>query len=65
MDVDTETGNLSLLTDAGETKEDVTLSKAPAEGNDPLLPVGHGPRSEDVSGGLTFSSDIDIAFLVT
>ena len=49
MDVDAETGDLSLLTDAGETKDDVTLSRAPAEGNDPLLPAGHGPRSDDVS----------------
>ena len=42
QDVDPETGDLSLLTDDGEAKDDVTLSRAAAEGNDPTLPAGEG-----------------------
>ena len=38
MDVDTDSGFLSLLTDEGDTKEDVQLSRAAAEDND--MPPG-------------------------
>ena len=34
---------MSRLTDDGEAKDDVTLSRAAAEGNDPTLPAGEGP----------------------
>lgn len=46
MDVDPSSGFLSLLTNAGETKDDVSLNRLPGEGSEGM-PVGLGPRSDD------------------